>query len=272
MEVCWKKVQRKNVLVKAIILGMLFSVASSSVAGGAAVGKATEVTQIANNVQLLAIAIKEADNLRYTIKQYDAMLKNLKKLPDSVKQQAIAELTALAQVVAQGQGIAYSSAAIDDQYNGAYRDFAYYAAVQRGDGGARDNETYSQRYRAWSQKSQDSIRGALRSANLQAQQFRTESSTLSAIEEQADSAEGLMQLIRAGVSISAMQITQLQKLRELTMSQMQMQAAYAGGRVDREAEAQADFLRAKGKGQPFNPNRSGGLRLDSSMRPSNSER
>lgn len=59
-----------------------------------------------------------------------------------------------------------------------------------------------------------------------------------------ESAAGTKQLLQAGGSIAAMQVEQLQKLRQLQMAQIQLQASHVGGQVDRQAEDDSSWHRA----------------------------
>ena len=210
-------------------------------------GLSTFAGQILNNIQLIGIAIQETENLSYTIKQYEIMAKNAKKLSKMDKQQAIIALAKLAEVVRQGQAVAYSSGTLDEDFRNEHKGYEFYENQPR----STDNhEAYSERYKRWAQSSQDSTRGALRAAGMQAAQFATESSTVSAIENKAESAVGMMQVLQASVSISAQQIEQMQKLRQLMMAQMQMQGNYIAGQVDRQAEKDAEtqeLLRKKSR-------------------------
>lgn len=207
--------------------------------GGGLTGGATEITQLLNNAELLDIAIKEAENLAYQIRQYEIMYENFRNLPNHIKQQALADLQALASIVSTGRAVAYSSGQIDEDYQREYRDFEYYAQRQQG-----NHDALAERYRDWSQSNHDSVRGALRAAGLQAQQFDREDSALRTIEAQMESASGTKQLLQAGGSIAAMQVEQLQKLRQLQMAQIQLQASHVGGQVDRQAEDDSAWHRA----------------------------
>jgi len=233
---------------------------------GGPIGGALEVTQLANFVQLVDVALSEARNLRYTIQQYEIMYENFRNLPNQIRQQAEADLRQLADIVRTGLSVAYSSAQIDEDYRRQHRDFDYYANLSRGSDGERDHQFFSDHYRDWSQSNHDSVRGALRAAGLQAQQFRREESAVRAIENQIQSASGTKQLLQAGGSIAALQVEQLQKLRQLQMAQIQLQTAQTGGALDREAENDADLQRALTPPTTLDDNRSGGLRITDSIR------
>lgn len=258
---------KRKTLAVSVALALTVSAVPPVVAGGGGLtGGATEITQLLNNTELLDIAIKEAENLAYQIRQYEIMYENMRNLPNHIKQQALADLQALASIVATGRGVAYSSGQIDEDYQREHRSFEYYEQMQRGGTGQRDHAAFSERYRDWSEVNHDSVRGALRAAGLQAQQFDREDSALRTIEAQMESAAGTKQLLQAGGSIAAMQVEQLQKLRQLQMAQIQLQSAQVGGSIDRQAEDDADLQRALRPLEGLNENRGGGLGWGGSVR------
>ncbi len=259
----WKQF---NSLAAGVAIAISVSVSPVVAGGGGMTGGALEITQIANNAELIAVAISEAENLAYTIQQYEIMFENFKNLPNHIKQQALADLQQLAQIVATGRAVSYSSGQIDEDYRREHRDFEYYAGNGRDADGIRDHEFFSERYRDWAQVNHDSVRGALRAAGLQAQQFDREDSALRTIEQQMESAAGTKQLLQAGGSIAALQVEQLQKLRQLQMAQIQLQSAQAAGTIDRQAEDDADLQRALEPVTGLDDNRSGGVSMGGSIR------
>ncbi|GKW49002.1 P-type conjugative transfer protein TrbJ [Halomonas sp. NCCP-2165] len=226
-------------LATALTFIFLTAQSSPAVSGGGGFTGATEPTQLLNNAELIDVAISEAENLAYTIRQYEIMYENFLSLPEHIKQQALSDLQDLADIVATGRAIAYSSGQVDEDYQREYRDFDYYAQNNQG-----SHEDYAVRYREWSQTNHDSVRGALRAAGLQAAQFSREDSALRAIEQQIESARGERQLLEAGGAIASLQVEQLQKLRQLQMAQIQLQASHVGGQVDRQAEDDSAWHRA----------------------------
>lgn len=258
----WK--QFKNKYAALVVAASIGSFPIGVQASGAIAG-ATEPTQILNNIELVQVALSDAENLAYTIRQYEIMYENFKNLPNHIKQAALADLQRLANIVATGRAVAYSSGQLDEDYRREHRDFDYYANNGWTDG-ERDNAFFSERYKDWAEVNHDSVRGALRAAGLQAQQFEREDSALRTVENQMASASGTKQLLQAGGSIAAMQVEQLQKLRQLQMAQIQLQSASAAGSIDRQAESDADLQRALQPNTGLDESRSGGLNMGGSIR------
>lgn len=218
--------------------------------GGGITGFASEVTQIGNNIELIGIYSQEVKNIQEQIKQYETMLKNLKDIDDFNALKAIIQndLETLANIVQQGNALAYSNSNIDEKFRDTYKGYDFFKLSGED---APDYEALGDIYQNWSSTNHDSILGALKAANYQASQFESESNTIEAIQHSLDSAEGALQALQAAGAIAAQQATQLQKLRELTMAQMQMQANYIATQTDRRAKADANKQNALRRTTPL---------------------
>src|SRR4051812_7439167 len=84
---------------------MLSALSLSAQAGGGVTGGSTEITQLANNLQLALQYAKQ-------IQQYESQLKNLASLDQWVAVNPAASLNRLANVVQGGEALGMSSARI----------------------------------------------------------------------------------------------------------------------------------------------------------------
>ena len=228
-------------IVNLLSLVVLFGSASVYAGGGGGITGATEMTQLANNAELVAVLGKEAENLAYTINQYEGMVKDWAKLPEFIKTGAAQDLAQLAKVVDYGQALAYSSAGLEGDFTGLYKGFDYYKGLS----GSQAKDAKLQQYVDWAKTTQDSVLGALKGANMQASQFSSETAALEAVKAQMATAQGANQILQAGGQIAGQQVEQLQKLRELQMASMQMQGAAISEQADRKAADEAALERSK---------------------------
>ena len=233
----------KKLIQLNISLSLVFAVTVQ--AGGGGITGATEMTQLANNGELVASVAQEAQILQKNIEQYQLMFKNFQTLPDFIKTGAAQDLAQLAKVVDYGQALAYSSAGLEGSFNGVYKGFDYYKNLS----GTQAKNVQLQKYVDWAKSSQDSVLGALKAANMQSSQFGSETATLDEIKSQMATAQGANQIMQVGGQIAAAQVEQLQKLRELQMAQMQMQGAAIAADADQKAAEQAALERSKQKGK-----------------------
>ncbi|MES9904698.1 MAG: P-type conjugative transfer protein TrbJ [Sedimenticola sp.] len=232
---------------KTALLLLLIATNPTSAWCGAMAGGSSEITQIANNIELFAIFGSEQAQLAQKARQianevqminnqltmYRNMLDNTAGLNSMQWGSVFNQLRSLATATQQGTAIAYSSSNMDAMYQQRYQGYQNYLNNNY------DNNNFRSDYRTWYNSQRDGIHGALRSANLQHRQFRDEESTLEELQEMSQSAGGRMQALQVGHQISMQQARQTQKLRELVMAQTQMQGNYLASEAAKEAANQA---------------------------------
>jgi len=251
--------KRRWILQGALVLCLLFPpvflIPENTVPGfsqDAAAGLGGRIRKIAKKVVAEALAgvstailqaeaaIQRAQQLKYAIDQYRRMLKNAKRLSKWDRQGVQAALLQLDTIAKQGEAIAYSAADLDEKFRAAYQGFEHHLDNPRT---GENWQTYADLYRDWTRHGHDSIRGSLRAAGLQAQQFQSETATVRQLEDQLMSAQGTQQALQAGSLIASHQVSQLQKLRQLLMSQVQIQGNYSAVQLDRQALEDATLQR-----------------------------
>lgn len=206
-------------------------------------GQATEWTQLLNNAELINLTGQSAEQISNQVTQisqlaeqiqnqlkiYENMLQNTLQLPDHVWGQAEADLQRLAQLVSEGQGIAFSMSNIDDVLNQRFQSYAEFKT------GLENGETFSDSYQAWSDTNRDTIAATLRAAGLTSDQFSTEEGTMAQLRTASETAVGQMQALQVGHEIAAQQVEQAQKLRSLVAQQIAMTATwYQSGQAEKD--------------------------------------
>ncbi len=217
----------------AIATSLTFLGLPAAFAGGGVPGVpvgATEITQIANNVELVASVAKQAQQvsnqllqIQNQIQAYKNMVTNTLNIPNQIWAQADGLLNQLVGIVNQGQALAFSATNINDLFKQKYP-------------GYTPPQDFGAAYQNITDTTLDSVRGALNAANLQSKDFTSEESALNAIAAQSQSAQGRMQAIQAGNSIAMAQVQQMRKMRALQMAQMQAQSAYISGQAQQKAD------------------------------------
>jgi len=194
---------------------------------------ATEPTQIMNNVELVTQVVQQAEQLSYDIdsyleivKQYKNMVTNTMTIPNQIWSNVQQDLMGVFNVVKQGQGLAFSMSNIGEQFKLKYP-------------GYKPTTDFTSDYKKWSGTLMDTIKGTLEAANLQSQQFTTEEGVMQQLRSMSQSNQGRMQAIQTGNQIAVETTAQLQKLRVLTMAQLQSQNAYMA-----KTEQEKDTVRA----------------------------
>lgn len=201
---------------------------------GAATGAATEWTQLANNAQLIDLLKSSglqvdnqitqisqlAEQIQNQLKIYENLLQNTAQLPDHIWGQVENDLNRLRDVVNQGQSISFSMGNADDVLQ---QRFKRYADLKTN---LPDAESFSSTYQSWSDTNRDTIGSTLKAANLTADQFDSEESTMSSLRSMSESADGQVKALQVGHDIAAQQVAQMQKLRGLVSQQMTMMGTW----------------------------------------------
>ena len=227
---------------------MLSSALPLSAWAGGVTGQATEWTQLANNTELISLVGKSAEQVNNQITQisqlaeqiqnqlniYKNMLQNTAQLPEHVWGQVENDLKNLQNVVNQGQGVAFSMGNVDDVLKARFQSFADMKS------NLPDGASFSTTYQSWSDTNRDTIAGTLKAANLTAEQFSSEESTMSSLRSMSESADGQMKALQVGHEIAAQQVAQMQKLRGLVSQQMTMMGTWY-----QSEQAQKDLAQAR---------------------------
>ncbi|MGT2457745.1 P-type conjugative transfer protein TrbJ [Cupriavidus basilensis] len=187
-----------------------------------AVAGSTEPTQILNNLELIMSTTQQAQMIAN-------QLRNLQALGSSAWGDAQGDLMKLTQVVQTGVGISYAMENIDTAFQQKYPGYQQW----------KGTTDFGQLQRDWSASSMNSIRSALSAAGLQSQQFANERAALQSIQAMSSGSVGALQAIQAGSQIASQQVDQLQKLRQLSMAQINMQSNFMAQQEQEKQTKQA---------------------------------
>lgn len=230
---------RRHILAAAVAAVSSSFTQAGSVAG---FGGSTEITQILNNIQLVESYLQQVQSYatqiqqwQTQIQQYQNMVQNTLALPSQIWGPIQADLMGIANVVQQGQALAYSASSIGTKFQQTFKGFNYPAGFN-----------FKTVYKDWSKTTMDGIKGAFEAAKMQADQFATEEGVLAGLRTQSQSAQGQMQALQVGSQIAEQQVQQLQKLRQLMMVQMQAQNSYLAAQEQKDAartQAQEEFFK-----------------------------
>ena len=227
-------------IFKPLILVLALSGTLPAYAGSVAgFGGSTEITQIMNNGQLMAQyhemlnqTMNQIRMVQAQLSQYQTMIRNTTGVHLPIFGEAQNELNKLGVLVGRGRAVAYNMGSIDGVFR-SYGDYSYSNTdLQR--------QNLSDRYREWNQINADTTRNTLEAAGLQSQQFADETSRMQQLQSMSNSADGRMAAIQIGNQIAAQNIEQMQKLRQLSLLQIQQQSAYLATKNEKQAIQQAE--------------------------------
>jgi len=203
---------RKGFVLGMAIAGLLFPTGAAHAGGGPF---ATEFTQLMNYATLIKQLQQQAQMYVTLFQQYQQMIaqgRNLAQHPFTNLQN---DLTQLFAVQNNGFRLAFTMAALDQQFRQTYQPFV------------AGTQPFSQIYAQWNTGTLGMIQNALGAAGLQAQQITNEQAAMNAIRNLLQAPQGQNQAIQIGNQIALEQVNQFEKLRALMAANMQSDAAIA---------------------------------------------
>lgn len=239
-------------LRSVILASLLYAMPtfSSSIVGS------TEMTQIRNNLELVAMYAKQLEQyevqlktLTENIQRTKYMAQNLVQLPAATWQRFQQDAIALKNVVQQGQGISFAAANLDTQFANTYKGYSSYEASAAQSLDSR-NRTFADQYRNLNASTRDTVNGSLRSLNTQMNSMSSDDAVLATLQQQSRSTDGQLKAIQAANEIALNQTDTLHKLRWTLMTQASTQAAYMAAQNDKEAAQRAMAERMR-QGKPI---------------------
>ncbi|MBV4492717.1 P-type conjugative transfer protein TrbJ [Pseudomonas oryzicola] len=191
--------------------------------------------QIFEYAEAVNTALNTAKQLQTQMQQYQSMITQGTGLPDSMFGSIAADLKNVMNVYDRSQALGRQIQNMDSQFNTAFPGFISYLNQA-----ANSAESPTQdRYQTWSEQGRDNVKAALEAANLNTSTFESEGEQLDRMMTRSQSAVGRMQALQAGNEIASQNVQQLQKLRDLVATQINMQGNYLAQQGDRTAASEA---------------------------------
>ncbi len=183
---------------------------------------ATETTQWLNYGVLNKTLTQNIAQLK-TMEQELANLRlNNQTLSTQAWQNASDDFNKLANLASQNQALSYAMSNINETFINRYPGF-------------QKAGTYDADYQGWSNTAIDSLRGSIVSTQEQSQQLIQEMNRLNQYQMLSQSNQGRLQAMQLAHQIALEQITQMQKLRQLLMLQIQAQNTYMAAQEQKDA-------------------------------------
>jgi P-type conjugative transfer protein TrbJ len=196
----------------------------------------TEFTQLANNLQLADQLAHQVELVQQAFRRHETMLLNTTGLEKQLFGNPLAELKQVTSLLEQARSLSVTSAGLDGEFAEKYKDYNAYLADRL------DAEALAQKYQQWSEDTNSSVLTTLKAANLQARQIEGDEAALfTALEGLSETAEGRMQAIQVANQIALAAARQTQKLRQLMLMQLQLQANFIQIEADRQAAEEAAY-------------------------------
>ena len=224
----WMKLRRRSAPLAVAVMAALGAPQPAAAIYCSNCG--TEWTQIANNFELVAQLEQQIAMVQQQINQYRLLLTNTNPLNSQVWSNAIGEIRQLTAILGRAKSLSFATGNLAGQFAKKYGDYNAYVAQKI------DDPALNAKYQQWSEDMSSAVLTSLEAAGLQQEQIEgAEDAYLRRLESEATTAEGQMQAIQVGNQIAIALARQMQKLRTLIATTMQLQANYMQMRTDREA-------------------------------------
>lgn len=191
--------------------------------------------QIFEYVEQVNTTLNTAEQLHTQIQQYQNMVTQGTSLPNSMFGSIAADLKNVANIYNRSQALGRQIQDMDSKFNTAFPGFESYLSQAANSAEAPNRD----RYEKWSVQGRDNVKTAMEAADLNTGAFESENIQLARVVSRSQSAVGRMQAIQAGNEIASQNVQQLQKLRDLLATQINMQGNYMAQQVDRKAAGEA---------------------------------
>lgn len=229
----WKRL-KATIAAVVVAVAVMFAGGRCAAYAIVCVNCGTEWTQLLNNFELIQQLEQQVELVRNAIKQYQLMLTNSNPLANQTWGEAVNEMRKLNSLLSQAKSLSFTSGNLDGQFAQKYRTYNDYVSSQIG-GGQLD-----QKFQQWSEDTNSSVLTTMKAAKLESDQIEgPEDTYLQMLQQRAETAAGQMQALQVGNQITLALARQLQKLRQLMLVQLQVQANFIQRLSDQEATQSA---------------------------------
>jgi P-type conjugative transfer protein TrbJ len=187
--------------------------------GGGMTGGTTEMTQIANNAELLEQVAQLAEQIQNQIKMIEDMIYNTLTIPDQLFRNIksiVGVYSKVKGIIDKTKGLAYSIANMDEELKRRFKSYADLSNLSR-------VEDFSTTYKEIVGTRMETVRNTMEAIGVAFEELTNDdASALEEIQKKASTAKGRNELIQATNQILGFLAEDAMKLRQLQMMQAQM--------------------------------------------------
>lgn len=211
----------------AFMVVVIGAVPAVSLAGSVAgTGGSLEITQIANNLQLIQAYEQQVSTYVRQGLQYEAQLKNLIQNPASILLTDVQQMiTGVSGIMSGGQSIGYTLQQIDSKFASTFR--------------SPQAANFADRFKLWNATGTDTFNSVLKVVGLQRDQYSSNNAALTDLYNRSQATNGNLDALQTLSQINIRQIQQMQGLQELMAAQSQAETTYMQAQTSRQAESAA---------------------------------
>lgn len=212
----------KKYFIKLFVVYFIF-VGNSFAGSVAGFGGALEITQLANNIQLMQQYVQQVTMVTNQITQianqlnmYQNMLTNTGSIVGAPFQSAMTSIMQLKNAIDGAMAMSYTLAGVDNYFTQLHPN---YATLYQG-----NNYAAQQQY--WRDSVYNQTEASLKTANIEMGAAQNDAVLLQNLQTRSDNVVGQKAAIQAGNDIALEMAAQLNKLKFLTAAQARAQSTY----------------------------------------------
>ena len=206
---------------RKFIAALAGSLPVAAMAGGGMTGGSTEVTQIANKLQLAMAYAKQVAQHVTELAQLQTQLTNLIKNPLSLLGPEIGNMiNDIGKIMSIGKSMGSNIAQINKNFGTMFKDTNALSMA--------DN------FKRWHDTSTDTIEGALKAAGLHMEQYASETAKIQALYSDSQKTGGNLEALQTLSKINIEQIQQTQRLGNLLSTQNIAMSTYLASQSARD--------------------------------------
>lgn len=214
--------------ILALSASAFISTSPAHAGGGPGVGGATEMTQIANKLQLVLAYEQQVEAYARQGLQLQSQLQNLISNPTSMLGQDVGQMiNSMGKIMSTGQSIGYNMSQIDKRFADTFKNPT-----------AMD---FSRMFTSWHKTNTDTLEGALKAIGTQRDQYASNQAALTDLYNRSQGTKGNLDALQTLSQINIRQIQELQSLRELLGTQAQAQMTYMASQTAKEEKINQTF-------------------------------
>jgi P-type conjugative transfer protein TrbJ len=176
----------------------------------------TDVQQLIGYAKQLQQVETQLQQYSTQLQQYANMVQNTVTVPQQIYSSAMSDMQQVQNLMNSGSQLSFSNPGASI---GTFSSFLSSTSGQLGNLSAQATQ-----YQTWSQQSKDGITAAMNAMSAQNSQITSDNNTMTQLQAQAASNTGQMQAMQTAAEISAQQVRETEKLRQLIMVQTQLAA------------------------------------------------
>ena len=193
----------------------------------------TTVTQLLEYAKQLQQVETQLQQYSTQLQQYANMVQNTTSLPQQIYSSAMSDMQSVQSLMSTWTQLSFSNPGAS---MGTFSSYLSSTSGQLGNLSAQATQ-----YQTWSQQSKDGITAAMNALSQQNSQLATDNNTMTQLQAQAASSTGQMQAIQNAAEISAQQVRETEKLRQLIMVQTQLAANQQSVASQQQSSGQAQW-------------------------------